>query len=43
LAVIVIISNADFRYQAVGVSAMTGAGMKEFFEAVEEAKKEYMT
>jgi hypothetical protein len=22
---------------------MTGAGMKEFFEAVEEAKKEYMT
>ncbi|KAI5451634.1 hypothetical protein NCC49_001615 [Naganishia albida] len=29
--------------RAVGVSAMTGAGMKEFFEAVEEAKKEYMT
>ncbi|GHJ88833.1 hypothetical protein NliqN6_5235 [Naganishia liquefaciens] len=29
--------------RAVGVSAMTGAGMKEFFEAVEEARKEYMT
>ncbi|KAJ9097430.1 hypothetical protein QFC19_006800 [Naganishia cerealis] len=29
--------------RAVGVSAMTGAGMKEFFNAVEEARKEYMT
>ncbi|KAJ9119127.1 GPN-loop GTPase 1 [Naganishia vaughanmartiniae] len=29
--------------RAVGVSAMTGAGMKEFFNAVEEARQEYMT
>jgi hypothetical protein len=28
-------------HQAVGVSAMTGAGMKEFFAAVDEARKEY--
>lgn len=27
--------------RAVGVSAMTGQGMKEFFEAVEEGRKEY--
>lgn len=27
--------------RAVGVSAMTGAGMKEFFAAVDEAKEEY--
>lgn len=27
--------------QAVGVSAMTGAGMKEFFQAVDEAREEY--
>jgi len=27
--------------RAVGVSAMTGAGMKEFFAAVEDARKEY--
>jgi hypothetical protein len=27
--------------QAVGVSAMTGEGMKSFFEAVDEARKEY--
>jgi GTPase SAR1 family protein len=29
--------------QAVGVSAMTGQGMKEFFTAVEEARQEYET
>ncbi|ORY24466.1 hypothetical protein BCR39DRAFT_546718 [Naematelia encephala] len=29
--------------RAVGVSAMTGQGMKAFFEAVEAAKKEYET
>lgn len=28
--------------QAVGVSAMTGDGMREFFDAVEEAKQEYL-
>lgn len=28
--------------QAVGVSAMTGEGMPEFFEAVDEARKEYL-
>jgi hypothetical protein len=27
--------------QAVGVSAMTGEGMKAFFDAVEEARDEY--
>lgn len=27
--------------RAVGVSAMTGQGMKEFFEAVEDCRKEY--
>jgi len=27
--------------QAVGVSAMTGEGMKAFFEAVDEARQEY--
>lgn len=29
--------------QAVGVSAMTGQGMKAFFDAVEEARAEYDT
>jgi GTPase SAR1 family protein len=29
------------RNQAVGCSAMTGFGMKEFFEAVDEARQEY--
>lgn len=29
--------------RAVGVSAMTGQGMKEFFAAVEEGRKEYET
>jgi GTPase SAR1 family protein len=29
--------------RAVGVSAMTGQGMKEFFAAVDEARKEYDT
>lgn len=29
--------------QAVGVSAMTGEGMKSFFDAVEEARQEYET
>ncbi|BEI79770.1 hypothetical protein CcaverHIS002_0102990 [Cutaneotrichosporon cavernicola] len=28
--------------RAVGVSAMTGAGMKEFFNAVEECRQEYL-
>ena len=27
--------------QAVGVSAMTGQGMRDFFKAVEEAKNDY--
>jgi hypothetical protein len=31
----------DIDNQAVGVSAMTGEGMKAFFEAVDEARKEY--
>jgi len=29
--------------QAVGVSAMTGEGMDELFEAVQEAREEYLT
>lgn len=29
--------------QAVGVSSMTGAGIKEFFEAVEASRTEYAT
>lgn len=29
--------------KAVGVSAMTGQGMKSFFDAVEEARQEYET
>lgn len=29
--------------QAVGVSAMTGQGMRAFFEAVEEARQEWET
>ncbi len=28
--------------RAVGVSAMTGAGMKDFFNAVEECRQEYL-
>ena len=28
-------------HQAVGVSSVTGAGVKEFFEAVENARAEY--
>lgn len=33
----------DVRVQAVGVSAMTGDGMEDFFDAVEEARVEYNT
>jgi hypothetical protein len=28
-------------FQCVGVSAATGQGMKEFFEAIDQASKEY--
>ena len=31
----------DYAYQAVGVSALTGDGMDDFFNAVAEARKEY--
>jgi translation initiation factor IF-2 len=34
---------SSFSFQAVGVSAVTGAGMKEFFVAVDEAAEEYFT
>ena len=30
-------------FQAVGVSSMTGAGMEEFFKAVDAARTEYET
>jgi translation initiation factor IF-2 len=30
------------KLRAVGVSAMTGAGMKDFFNAVEECRQEYL-
>lgn len=35
--------DADPRSQTVGCSAMTGFGMKEFFDAVEDSRQEYET
>ncbi|OAV98534.1 hypothetical protein PTTG_01826 [Puccinia triticina 1-1 BBBD Race 1] len=35
--------TSRMRARAVGCSAMTGFGMKEFFEAVDEARQEYET
>lgn len=36
-----LISFSAYTPQTVGISAMTGEGMPEFFEAVDECRKEY--
>lgn len=33
--------NKQILWQCVGVSAVTGEGMQEFFEKVDEAREEY--
>ena len=35
--------HSDTSFQAVGVSSMTGDGIREFFDAVEASREEYET